>query len=244
MSEFKLKQTAEEVQKALDDASIPSDWNQTDSSAADFIKNKPFGDSDGYILPEQEVPYDPENEGCLGFMDGEINEGDTVTVVYDGMSYVCTAVLDPNMGAVMFGNFSIIDAGDDTGEPFFAFAMGTTVIFTSLDATSHIIGIISNVVKKLPAEYVEVRTFYVSVSDDDPYIYTDLALENKATKAEIIATAKIQNFRLAISAMGLPIIAMPVLSVPIYDQSDFKVYAFNDQSGEIKLYRTAEYTAS
>ena len=45
MSEFKLKQTAEEVQKAIDDASIPSDWNQTDSSAADFIKNKPFGES-------------------------------------------------------------------------------------------------------------------------------------------------------------------------------------------------------
>lgn len=44
MAEFKLKQTAEEVQKAIDDASIPSDWNQTDSSAADFIKNKPFGD--------------------------------------------------------------------------------------------------------------------------------------------------------------------------------------------------------
>lgn len=222
--------------------SVQSDWNQNDSSAADFIKNKPFGEGQGYILPEQELPYDPDNEGCLGFMDGAINEGDTVTVVYDGVSYVCTAALDPDMGGVFFGNFSMIGAGDDTGEPFLAFTMETAVIFLSLDATSHIIGIISNVVKKLPAEYVEVRTFYVSLDDKDPYIYTDLALENKATKEEIIATAKIQNFRLAISVLGIPTIAMPVLSVPISAQDNFKVFAFNQQIGDIRTYRTAEYT--
>ena len=221
---------------------VQTDWNQTDETAPDFLKNKPFGEWQGVILPEQELPYDPDNEACVGFTDGEINVGDIVTVVYDGVSYVCTAVLDPETRLVFFGNFSMIGAGDDTGEPFVAGFMNNTVLVMSLDTNSHVVGIISNVVEKLPAEYMEVRTFYVSASDTDPYIYTDSMLDNKATKEEIIATAKIQNFRLAISSWGLSFAVMPVLSVPISDQTDFRVYAFNQPSDEIKIYRTAEYT--
>lgn len=218
-----------------------SDWNQTDSSAADFIKNKPFGESEGYILPEQEVPYDPDQEACVAVIDGEINAGDTLTVVYDGVSYICTAVYAPAMEAVCFGNVSMVGGDGDTGEPFFAVFFSPTVMFLPLDTDSHVIGIISKIVKKLPAEYMEVRSFYVSFSSNDPYIYTDATLSNKATKKEIIATAKIQNFRLVMAFDGASFFAMPVLTVPIIDQSDFRVYALSQQSGNIEIYRTAEY---
>lgn len=77
MAEFKLKQTAEEVQKAIDDASTPSDWNQTDSSAADFIKNKPFGESYGDTLY-----WDGNTEGLLEWNDGNYKISDTI-VTYD-----------------------------------------------------------------------------------------------------------------------------------------------------------------
>lgn len=221
--------------------SVQTDWNQKDSSAADFLKNKPFGDSECYILPEQELPYDPGNESCVGTLNGEINAGDTVTVVYDGVSYVCTAVLDPETGVVLFGNFSMIGAGDDTGEPFVALSTAALLLVMSLDTNSHVVGIISNVVKKLPAEYMEVRTFYVSFDDNDPYIYTDPMLKNKATKEEIIATAKIQNFRLVMVALSVPVAVMPVLGAPTLDRDVFMVAGYDLIGTQIKLYRTAEY---
>ena len=36
-------------------SSVQSDWNQTDSSAAGFIKNKPFGDELVEIMSETEI---------------------------------------------------------------------------------------------------------------------------------------------------------------------------------------------
>ncbi len=221
---------------------VQSDWNQTDSSAADFIKNKPFGESEGYILPEQELPYDPDQQACMAVIDGEINAGDTLTVVYDGTKYVCTALYAPAMDAVVFGNVSMLGGDGDTGEPFFAAVFSPTVMFLPLDTDSHVIGIISKITKKIPAEYMEVRTFYVNFTNtSDPYIYTDAMCTTKATKNEVIATAKVQNFRLAYAFDGTPIVAMPVICAPIYDQDNFRVYAFSATEQKIIIYRTAEY---
>lgn len=223
MSEFKLKQTAEEVQRAVDNGLS-------------------FGESDGYILPEQELPYDPE-EGCImAILDEGINGGDTITIVYDGVSYICNTILDPETGQVLFGNFSLMGDDNDTGEPFAGIFIGNMAAFLPIDTNSHVIGIISKITKKIPAEYMEVRTFYVNLgSSSDPYIYTDAMCTTKATKEEVIATAKVQNFRLVMAMGGVELISMPVLSVPVSAQSDFRVYAHSQISGEINIYRTAEY---
>lgn len=91
MSEFKLKQTAEEVQKAIDDASIPSDWNQNDETAADFIKNKPFGElptgSDTLTIPaysEEELMAKIES-GEAVFVDalGAVKMSDAIVTMAD-----------------------------------------------------------------------------------------------------------------------------------------------------------------
>ena len=244
-NEFKLSFTAAEIDEKLRKVdtlgSVQSDWNQNDSSAADFIKNKPFGEGRGYIMPEQEV-CDPSGEGAHVSLDEEINVGDTVTVVYDGVSYDCTALDYPDLdGGRLFGNLSLTGMEDDTGEPFVAVSMGNVGIFFLPDADSHVIGIIAGIINKLAPEYMEVLTFYVNGSDTDPYIYTDATLNNKATKEEILAASKIQNFRLEIVAMGFTAFAMPVISVPISKQTPFKVYAFDCLSEEIRIYRTAEY---
>lgn len=59
--------------------SVQSDWNQTDSSAADFIKNKPFGD-----MPTggDTLYWDGNTEGLLDWNDGNYKISDTI-VTYD-----------------------------------------------------------------------------------------------------------------------------------------------------------------
>ena len=47
----------------------------------------------------------------------EISEGQTYTVNWDGTEYECVS-FDSNGFYYKFGNMSILDGGDDTGEPF------------------------------------------------------------------------------------------------------------------------------
>lgn len=120
MAEFKLKQTAEEVQKAIDDASIPSDWNQTDSSAADFIKNKPFGEGYGDTLTIEAI--DPDNF-------------DSSTLVGEMFLKVCDTPVTmndlANGYAIRFGPDTIEVPPEAVGESAVQFADGITLISES-----------------------------------------------------------------------------------------------------------------
>lgn len=220
--------------------SVQSDWNQTDETAADFIKNKPFGEVTAAIMEEQEVPFDTNEGACVGSISSEINEGDTITVVFDGVSYDCDVTVSEEMGGpVVFGNTFLMGFGDDTGEPFFAVTMGTLVLFLPLDENSHVICIIAETVKTLPYKYWEAPTFYIG---DDEYIYTDALLTRKATKKEVAESAKKQNIRLVKVAMGASVGAMPVLATPIMELETFCVFAFDLLRKKVMEYYTAEYT--
>ena len=102
------------------DAPVP-DWNQNDSTAADYVKNRPFytGDPVETVLVE---------ESTVEFTDGgglytanfpstfEATIGETYKVYWDGTAYECVCASFQSIPAI--GNLSIIDAGSNTGEPF------------------------------------------------------------------------------------------------------------------------------
>jgi hypothetical protein len=234
---------AEDLVEPAPNASNQPDWNLTDEAAPGFIKNKPFGESIGIIMPEKELPFDPEQTALVGFNCGPIEDGDIITVVYDSQSYNCNTHWNATLNGIVFGNNSLLGEGADTGEPFFGVRMPNgMILFLPTDEASHTVQIEGKIVKKLAPEYMETHTFYVTFADD--YIYTDPMLTCKATKEEVMNAAKEQNIRLALTLNGTPLVAMTVLSVPVSDQSVFEVFVLDPTTSGPKVtkFHTAEYT--
>ena len=180
-------------------APVP-DWNQNDSTAADYVKNRPFytGDPVETVLVE---------ESTVEFTDGggrytaafpstfEATIGETYKVYWDGTAYEC--VCASFQSTPVIGNLSIIDAGSNTGEPFLMGIMNgegiqiTTVDTSSSSHTFSISRIVVPVVKidkkylaqpdwnqndETAADYVKNRTHYEESS------YTDYVLNMDGTE--------------------------------------------------------------
>ena len=134
---------------------VQPDWNQNDSTAADYVKNRPFytGDPVETVFVGESTITFAENNGLYmaNFPSTfEATVGDTYKVSWDGTAYECTCVLIEGLPAI--GNPSIKSPGSDTGEPFL---MGVEngkkiTILTADTSTSHtfsISGLITEVVK-------------------------------------------------------------------------------------------------
>ena len=132
-----------------------SDWNQNDSTAADYIKNRPFytGDPVETVLVEESTVSFAEFGNGLYMTEFESTFVPTVGEVYkvswDGTVYECTCV-DFNKNPFI-GNLSIVGVGSDTGEPFvMGIVDGGISIMTADTSASHIIsisGFVAEVVK-------------------------------------------------------------------------------------------------
>ena len=134
---------------------VQSDWNQNDSTAADYVKNRPFytGDPVETVLVEESTATFEDDGGMyLGQLESTFSAtvGETYKVSWDGTAYESACVEINNNPTI--GNLSIVNAGPDTGEPFImGVENGQRIgIYTSDTASSHTIsisGIVSPVVK-------------------------------------------------------------------------------------------------
>lgn len=157
---------------------IPSDWDQTDSTANDFIKNRPFGLLQDN-LAERELTFRQEDGvyRCDIAQDQPIVIGETYKVTWDGTTYELVAKdqkdISTGSSQVEFesspylGNSYIVgvcwgmtDWGEDTGEPFVisvdALASNSVCISTTdLTKATHTISVVAvNNKKKLSAEWL------------------------------------------------------------------------------------------
>ena len=145
-----------------------SDWNQNDSTAADYIKNRPFymGDPVETVLVEERTVSFVEQEGSYvaQFQSTfEATAGEVYKVSWDGTVYECTCV--DVSDTTIIGNLSIIGAGSDTGEPFvmgIRNGVGITIATadTSASHTFSISGFVSEVVK-IDEKYLPEAAFRV-----------------------------------------------------------------------------------
>lgn len=147
---------------------VQPDWNQNDSTATDYIKNRPFyeGDpSETVLVEESTVAF----SGRGGTYNGSIQSsfkpelGNTYKVFWDGSVYesLCT----PAYEDFMIGNTSIIGIGTDTGEPFLISIYkdtnkDTIEIITTETSESHTISISesSQLIVKIPAKFIDKNT--------------------------------------------------------------------------------------
>ena len=140
---------------------VQPDWNQNDSTATDYIKNRPFytGDSSETVLVEESTATFADEGGVCG---AEVistflaTVGGAQKVSWDGTVYesVCA---DYRAGLFAIGNLSIAGAGADTGEPFIIVPNGSSIfIYTSDTSDTHTFSIsgLSTEVVQIPDKYI------------------------------------------------------------------------------------------
>ena len=145
----------------VDVPSVQPDWNQNDSTAADYIKNRPFytGNPVETVLVEESTVTFAKNGSLYGAMfptTFEATVGNIYKVSWDGSDYECTCVDFNSYGVI--GNLSIPGAGSDTGEPFIMVVNNGVAIqiITADTSASHTFSISGFVVSitKIGAKYI------------------------------------------------------------------------------------------
>ena len=180
------KPTAWEAVDMPSGGGVQPDWNQNNSTAADYVKNRPFytGDTvETVFVEESTVSFAPEEDGVyLGELQSTFvpTVGETYKVSWDGTTYESTCVNFNRFQVI--GNLSIAGAGSDTGEPFLANVshgeiIGIATADTSASHTFSISGFVTEVVKIDP-KYI--RDMYYTA---DP-VETVFVEESTATFAE------------------------------------------------------------
>ena len=166
---------------------VQPDYNQNDSTAADYLKNRPFytGDPVETVVVEESTVSFADNEGIYA---AELpaafvaTVGETYTVYWDGTAYECICVdLD---GIHSLGNLSIPGIGSDTGEPFVLGFMDKGIaIYTKDTSASHTIsisGLVTEIVKidakYLPFPFKPSGESYLTFSSRNSF---SLAVEGK-----------------------------------------------------------------
>ena len=219
-------------------ASVQSDWNQTDETAADFIKNKPFGDEFAEIMPET-VLQDTSGEGVA--LDSSLFSGDeeTLFVSLDGVEYICRATVYADMqGTTLFGNGAFA-GGIDSGEPFaIGFVLGMAVIIF-VDSEPHSVSISGIVAKKIDPKYNKAFSkIYLSQGNtgDTKYLCSDLMGSMPISQADLIEAAKLP----IVVSLGDGTFFSPIFVAP-YVGGDYGYIAIQTAS-DTEVYFTAEYT--
>ena len=156
--------------------SVQPDWNQNDSTAADYVKNRPFYTSDhveNVLVEESTVPFALTNGIYMGHLESTFSAtvGETYKVSWDGAVYESSCVNFHNM--TIIGNLSLMGYGSDTGEPFIMNVQnGLGIAIATADtSSSHTISI-SNYI----ASVVKINQKYLPMaSETEPGI---IALDN------------------------------------------------------------------
>lgn len=162
--------------------SVQADWDQSDATAADFVKNRTHYKTPSEfreIIPEMEI-QDTTGEGVELDVSAFSGYEEFLNVTFDGVEYKCSlSFMD---GWPVFG----------TGVPFaILFAPPLLVVIALSDTEPHTIRIsgAEAIYTKMQSAYV-ANVFYTDyasfvASDAVSYLYSDSMCTNKITKADL-----------------------------------------------------------
>ena len=170
---------------------VQPDWNQNDSTAEDYVKNRPFytGDTVETVFVEESTVEFVKNNSLYEAefpTTFEATVGDTYKVSWDGTAYECTCA--DFRGNPLIGNLSIIDLGSDTGEPFLMrVSNGDRIfIYTTDTSDSHTFSI-SSIVEEL----VKINEKYLpdnAAKKSDVEVVQTVANSNKEMLSEMFTS--------------------------------------------------------
>lgn len=250
-------------------SSVQSDWNQTDETAPDFIKNKPFGESptggdtltwdgniDGlfdivgmyYKVSDSVVTLDDLANGAAIIM-----AGTKVEMTLEDLSMSGTVLDD---GFVMNDHFILVpyDGYDLTPHGLEGFTCPKGVYSLFMDgmfiSEFYIPGYTGfSIIKKIEEKFLPVKTFFVNVLEETLgtakyYLYTDEFFSVKATKLDAIEAIKSGNAVVRFSKYGdLTGLASLLYAGLTKDYAEVCIVSDVDSGIAISIYLyTAEYT--
>lgn len=119
MSQKAVTNLIAETQGGGGGASVQSDWNQTDETAADFIKNKPFYDNRVETVIIEEAEYVPDSSGMVFYSEELVSIlSDTIYNVYWDDSAIYQLLPTMQEGVMILGDINF------ETYPFAIFAIG------------------------------------------------------------------------------------------------------------------------
>ena len=192
------------------------DWNQNDSTAADYIKNRPFytgAPSETVLVEESTVSFSGSGGMYLAQIQSnfEATVGETYNVSWDSAAYECVCVDSRNYLSI--GNLSIAGAGSDTGEPFLmrVYNGRGIEIYTKDTSASHTISISGSIAEviQIPDKYVSDTFRDVVIagnpldwSEDDWTNYYNLFKNGKLLKISGIGGSNSDGYALSMAYGG------------------------------------------
>lgn len=147
---------------------VVSDWNQTDETALNYIKNRPFYEEiTEVILVDNETlsfALNMGNQIAAGKNNmPELIEGQTYTVIWDGDTYTCVAYTPTNSHSIALGNGMICNYDDGTNcndEPFFIYKSEYNSYWNMITQTTgqHTITVstVENVIHTFDAKFLPI----------------------------------------------------------------------------------------
>jgi hypothetical protein len=229
-----------------------SDWNQTDSSAADFIKNKPFGDMptggdtlywDGnteglvsnegiYKLSDATPSYDEATNYNLNFVSGSENiiitaEEVPVAWITEGVSYIL------GEGVIVFVEDST-SYGATKGVYFAKYSDDEFVSSLTIPGYTGF-----PVTKKMEEKYLPGAV--ILYADDKAYLCSDSGVSERITKTQLVNSFENGRVLVDLSAAGMP--CKSTITGVIEEENYAMGLGVLPDIGVMGLY-TAEYTAS
>lgn len=247
---------------------VQSDWNQTDDTAADFIKNKPvtmdYGDTITIeFIPEENI--NPDNlvggmffkvsnatpdvgdlaNGCLlsaGDHSLDLSVDDVVGP--EGFliltDFILVVVPETAVGVDIEG-IVFLEAGTYTS-PYFALEFGGSWSVTIPGYNGF------GIKETLRADMLPVTYWYISSSPSDKYLYVDPALATKVTAEEFHKGANTIIRIKEASALIIDCYNCPIEVNDLGTHSNIrlakKTSQFNSDALETVMYYVAEYPVS
>ena len=142
---------------------VQADWNQNDSTAVDYVKNRPFYEGDPVETEIVNVALNFRQAGSIyayygtDFAGESFEIGQTYQVTFDDSVYDCTAFLLEGLGCL--GNPSLLGVQfEGSADVPFAIARNpeTSIVYTTMDGVSHSLKIVAGVreINKIDKKYI------------------------------------------------------------------------------------------
>lgn len=248
---------------------VQPDWNQTDETAADFIKNKPFGEEvvnlgetltwDG-VVGERVVASFGDNVAMVR-VSGNVPTADDVanglTVNAVGGAEADAVELGGEDAVAMFAEDGSMMAGFMAFVPYDGWSYSGLVFekkgvyFQS--SPDFAVGVLTipgynfteTIVHKLDTKYIDTQTVFYLLNTDTTYLYTDKACTVKATKADVVNAFNAGAITLKVLQDGMIVGGFTPLTISVANSQYAVIVGATSLSGGVMNgapYYTAEYT--
>ena len=172
-----------------------ADWNQNDSSAANYVKNRTHWEEEENVSVLNKTTVTITDEYCeFGTVPyGQLIAGQTYYVTLNGVEYKCVARYYDEYECVLIGNGTIYGDGNaSNNEPFCCDSYDNGNIYLNATAGEYTVSIscVKTVIHKLDSRYLDIPTNIATTDDVQEAVDVANEAQSAANTAQSTADGK------------------------------------------------------